>query len=148
MKTKTRRKRHYEKTLHVGPRTKLTIIETKELPPGTIIIEGARPVDSPPVCKHEHYETGCYIGHHTLIWRCVDCEMLIEIKNDNLKLWRKVVRMRKLTFEVWFLQFEHIAKKAKLPKSAYKEKPRLKFVYYDSGIDPENALANIIKDMR
>lgn len=34
-----------EKTIYVGKGTKLTIIEEKSLPPGTIIIEGAMPVD-------------------------------------------------------------------------------------------------------
>lgn len=33
-----------EKTIHVGQGTKLVIIETKELPKGSIIIEGAKPV--------------------------------------------------------------------------------------------------------
>ena len=33
-----------EKTIHVGQGTKLVIIETKELPRGSIVIEGARPI--------------------------------------------------------------------------------------------------------
>lgn len=35
---------HIEKTIHVGPGTKLVIIETKDLPRGSIVIEGASPV--------------------------------------------------------------------------------------------------------
>lgn len=42
-----------EKTLHIGKGTKLKIIETKELPEGTIIIDGAQPADLPPIPNPE-----------------------------------------------------------------------------------------------